>query len=85
MLSIKYFVQYGGVDTHIELDAHSLGTGPHNFSNDFNGLFIAMEGNGHTDRFADRNFFVRLNKDTPAVNIRNKVDETEIHGCITDL
>ena len=85
MLSINQCAQYGDVDAHIEFNAYTLRAGPHNLSDDFDGLFVSMEGNGHTDRFADRDLFVRLNKDTPAVDIRNKVDKAEIHGCLADL
>ena len=75
----------GGVDAHIELDAHALGAGPHNFPYDFNGLFISMEGNGHADGFTHGDCFVRLDKDPPGVDIRNKIDEAEVHGGIADL
>jgi hypothetical protein len=78
-------VEYGGVDTHIKFDTHTLWTGPHHFANDLNGLPVSMKGNGHTDRLAYRDSFAGLNKHTPTVDIRNKVDETEIHGCIADL
>ena len=82
---LKQRAQYGGVDAHIEFDPHTLRAGPHHFSDYFNGLPVAMEGNGHADRLADRDFLGGLDKYTPAVNVGNKIDETEIHDCIADL
>ena len=82
---LKNRTQHGCVDAHIKFNAYSLWAGPHNLPDDFEGLFVSMQGDAHDNRFADRDISARLNKDTPAVDIGDKVDEAEIHGCAADF
>ena len=84
-LSIKKRAYYSRVDAHIKLNTHTLRTGPHHFPKNLYGLFFTMQWNGQEDGFANRHIFIRLDKYTPTIDIRDEINVAEVHGGVTDL
>ena len=84
-VSIEKRAYYSRVDTHIKFNAHTLRTGPHHFPKNFYGLFVTLQRNSQKNGFANRHIFIRLDKYTPTIDIRDEIDIAEVHGGVTDL
>ena len=78
-------VDYGSVDPHIKPDTHSLGAGPHDFPDNFDGLPVSHKGDGHDNAFTHGDIVLGLDKHAPAIDVGNIVDKAQIMGGAADF
>ena len=73
------------VHAHVETHAHTLGAGPHDLSDDFDGLAVSHQREGHDNAFTHRDLMFWLDKNAPGIDVGNVVDEAEVVRGASDF